>query len=348
MGVDLRVVYGQPSPSDSTRNDAASLPWADEVDARWFSLGDTEMVWQPCPPSARDSDLLILTQENKILSNYPILGRRYLGGPKVAYWGHGRNLQAKGVNDLRDRWKTMLSTKVDWWFAYTEQTCELLTANGFASERITCLDNAIDNETFAADLAAVPDAMLERLRTSIGLEPDGVLGFYCGALYEEKRVDQLMDVARRMHDANPDFRLVVLGDGPSRPELESLMAPHPWAHWLGVMTGVDKAGWFRLADAILSPGAVGLHVLDAFTAGVPMFTTTTAKHGPEIDYLDHGRNGFMLGDDPVGFAAEVLDVVGNRERHRRIVEAATADASRYTLANMTDNFVKGIGACLAS
>jgi glycosyltransferase involved in cell wall biosynthesis len=157
----------------------------------------------------------------------------------------------------------------------------------------------------------------------------------------------LFDVAERIHAAEPAFRMVVIGDGPARPELERLIGDKTWIRWLGAQTGATRAGWFRLATALITPGAVGLHVLDAFAAGVPLFTTGSAPHGPEIDYLEHGRNGFVLGDDPQAFADAVLDVVGDRDRHRAVVEAGRAGAERYTLTNMIDNFVAGIKECLS-
>lgn len=348
-GVELRLVYGQPSPVDAKRNDAASLPWADEVSARWFTVGGSELLWQSCPWPARTADLVVLTQENRILSNLPFLASRpFTGQRRLAYWGHGRNLQASDGDGLREKWKELLSTRVDWWFAYTGQTRDILTANGFPGERVTVLENTIDNEAFARDLASVDDATLDELRAAVDLPPDGWLGFYCGALYEDKRVDLLMDAAERIHRAEPGFRLVVVGDGPTRPQLEQLMAPHPWAHWVGARTGVEKAAWFRLADVILTPGLVGLHVLDAFAAGVPLFTTASAKHGPEIDYLDDGVNGFVLPDaDPQRFADQVLEVLRDRDRLAAVVAAGRKSADHYTLANMTENFVAGILDCVA-
>lgn len=139
VGIDLRVVYGQASPNDAKRNDDGHLEWGDEVSSRWFSVRGLEFLWQSCPMEARRCDLLILTQESKILSNYPFLLTRRLAfgwrglAPlrgrghgtqrrpmrrQLAYWGHGRNLQSTNPEGLRERWKLLLLTKVDWWFAY--------------------------------------------------------------------------------------------------------------------------------------------------------------------------------------------------------------------------------------
>lgn len=351
-GIDLHVVYGQPSPADATRNDSGHLAWADEVRSRWLTVRGTELLWQPCPRRARHADLVVLTQETKILSNYPIQLRRMVarnrpGRRRVAYWGHGRNLQSPAPNGLRERWKRLFTKRVDWWFAYTGGTRDFLKGQGYPPDRITVLDNAIDNEAFLADLATVSDATLDDLRRSIDLAPGAPLGIYCGALYVDKRVDLLAEVARRVHEGEPSFRLVVIGDGPARGELEAQLADCPWARLVGARTGADKAAWFRLAAVQISPGAVGLHVLDSFASGVPLFTTDNARHGPEIDYLDNGDNGFVLADDPDVMAKAILDLLGDPERRASVVAAARRAADRYTLANMTANFVAGIQACLA-
>lgn len=351
VGIELRVVYGQPSPADATRNDSAHLSWADEVRSRWFTVRGTELLWQPCPRRARHADLVVLTQEIKILSNYPfqlrrMAGRNRPGRRRVAYWGHGRNLQSAAPDGLRERWKRLFTKQVDWWFAYTGETRDFLEGQGYPADRITVLDNAIDNEAFLADLAAASDATLDELRRSIDLAPGAPLGIYCGALYTDKRVDLLADVAHRIHDEEPSFRLVVIGDGPARAELEAQLADCPWAQLVGARTGIDKAAWFRLATVQISPGAVGLHVLDSFASGVPLFTTHNARHGPEIDYLDDGANGFVVADAPDVMAKAILDLLADGERRAAVVAAARRAADRYTLANMTANFVAGIQACL--
>lgn len=355
-GIELRVVYGQASPEDAKRRDAGRLEWGDEVRSRWRQVGDVELLWQPCPREARDTDLIVLTQESRILSNYPILARRGLSiltrpngkRRQVAYWGHGRNLQSFRPDGLREKWKQLLLTRVDWWFAYNNHTRDLLTQQGFPAARISSLENAIDNDAFVADLAAVPDELLDQCRRQVDLAQGAHLGLYCGALYGDKRVDQLVEVADHLHRADPEFRLVVVGDGPTRPELERLAQGKPWIHTVGAQFGVDKAAWFRLASVQISPGTVGLHILDSFASGVPMFTVASAQHGPEIDYLDHGRNGVMLADDDPALLAEaVLDVLDRPDRLQAMAEAGRADADHYTVDNMVANFVAGITACLS-
>jgi L-malate glycosyltransferase len=345
-GLRLRLVHGQPSAAEAVRRDTATLPWADVVHNRFWHVGGKDLLWQPFPAALRQARLVVMMQESRILSNYPWLFGA--GAPRVAFWGHGRNFQSSAPDGLRERWKAWLRNRVDWWFAYTERTRPILTEGGYPSDRITVLDNAIDNEGFASDLAAVTAQQVTALRERIGAGPGAPVGLYCGSLYPDKRLDLLVQAAERVQRARPDFRLVVVGDGPSRPLVDDAARSRPWLHCAGAQHGLEKAAWFRAADSYLSPGAVGLHVLDAFCAGLPMITTDSALHGPEIAYLQSGRNGFIVPADAADFAATCLNVVEDAHLRERLRQAAQADAQRYTLDNMVRRFMGGMQACLAA
>lgn len=347
-GIELRLVHGQPSAAEALKKDVGSLPWADVMHNRFLRVRGVDVIWQPYPAALRDADLVVLIQENRILSNYPWLLRWGVRpGQQVAYWGHGRNLQSAAPDGLRERWKRWFVNRVDWWFAYTESTRRILESDGFPGDRIAVLDNAIDNDQFLADLAAVTPDRRTACRDRLDAGEGAPVGLYCGSLYPDKRLDLLLASAEQVHAVHPGFRLVVVGDGPSRSVVTDAAATRPWIQWVGVQRGADKAAWFRAADLYLSPGAVGLHVLDAFCAGLPMITTEGARHGPEVAYLQSGRNGFIVPDDVAAYSGAVLDLLGDPALMSRIREAAAQDARRYTLANMVARFVQGIEGSLA-
>jgi glycosyltransferase involved in cell wall biosynthesis len=315
---------------------------------RIWRVRGVDVVWQPYPRALRDADLVVLIQENRILSNYPWLLRWGVRrGQRVAYWGHGRNLQSTAPEGLRERWKRWFVNRVDWWFAYTEATRAILESDGFPSDRISVLDNAIDNEQFERDLAAVSAEERAARRGRLDAAEGAPVGLYCGSLYPDKRLELLLQAADLVHAELPGFRLVVVGDGPSRDVVTAAAAARPWVHWAGVQRGAEKAAWFRAAELYLSPGAVGLHVLDAFCAGLPMITTRGARHGPEIAYLKSGENGFVVDDDATSYAGTVLRLLRDPAELQRVRAAAVRDAGRYTLDHMVQRFVEGIEGCLA-
>lgn len=344
-GIDLSLVHGQPTPAESLRQDTAVLPWAISLRNRSLRISGRDWLWQPLQVSTRDTDLVVLMQESRLLSNYPWL----LGwGPRhtrVAYWGHGRNFQSAAPAGWRERWKRLMLGRVDWWFAYTEATRAIVEAAAYPRQRITVLNNAIDNSRFAAELAAISAAQVAALRQSIGAGAGSVVGVYCGSLYPDKRLPLLLEACAVVAAQRPDFRLVVMGDGPSRDVLRRA-ANSPWLHWVGVRRGPEKAAWFRAAQLYLSPGAVGLHVLDSFVAGLPLITTDDALHGPEIAYLLHDENSLICPGNSAAYAQTVLALMGDLARRDRISAAARAAAEQYTLASMVERFTQGMLACL--
>lgn len=346
-GIDLHLVHGQASRRESFKKDEGSLPWAHEVENRFCEVGARDLVWQPCPADVRDADLVVVMQENRILSNYPLLLGRLWSPRRVAYWGHGVNFQSDAPGGLREKWKQMMLQRVDWWFAYTETTAEIVRRAGYPQERITCLDNAIDNEAFERDLASVTDAQLQAMRLEIDAPEGAPVGLFCGSLYPDKRLNYMIEAADRIHAALPAFRLVVIGDGPSAGEIRAAMESRPWLKWLGVRKGLEKAAWFRLADGVINPGAVGLHVLDSFCSGTPMMTTAEARHGPEIAYLQDGVNGLVVHGEAARYADAVIALFSDRARLEAIKQAALRDAKHYTLDNMVKRFADGIERCVA-
>lgn len=348
-GFRLELVVGQATRRERLRADEGELSWARKVVNRVWEIGGRDWVWQPLPADLRHAELVIVMQESRLLSNYALLLRRALGsGQSVAYWGHGRNFQSQTPSGLRERWKRFMLTRVDWWFAYTEMSAALVRAEGYDTERITCLNNAIDTGKFRADLIGCTDLELAAARVRLGLVPSDSVALFCGSLYSDKRLDLLVEAAEIIHVKSPNFTLLVIGDGPMEPAMREAAARRPWMKLLGVCKGHEKALFFRLADVVVNPGAVGLHIVDAFCAGLVLITTKAAKHGPEVAYLVDGVNGLYAGDTADSYADAVLGLLNDPERLNAMKRAALADANRYSLESMVDNFAVGIEKALVA
>jgi len=347
LGIELHVVHGQPTEREAPKRDTGQLAWADVVTNRYIDVGGKDVVWQPFPARHRDAALVVMMQENRLLSNYPLLLGPRGEHMRVAYWGHGRNFQSATPNGLRERWKRSLVGRVDWWFAYTEATRDILRADGYPDERITVLNNAIDNEQFERDLAAVSPEQKQSLLSEIGASTsDAVIGLFCGSLYPDKRLDYMIAAADLVHAALPDFHLIVIGDGPSADIIRAALPSRPWLRWLGALTGRDKAKWFAVADLVMNPGAVGLHILDAFCSGAPMVTARDSRHGPELSYLENGVNGLVVDGDARAYADAVTRLLSDGARLDALKRSARADALRYSLGNMVEHFASGIERCI--
>lgn len=346
-GIELHLLHGQASPRELAKRDEGILPWAHKVQNRFWEVGERDLLWQPFPKALRNADLVVLMQENRILSNYPLLLSRSWSPCKVAYWGHGKNFQSGAPTGLREKWKDLFLRQVDWWFAYTEVTVQILKRAGYPGERITCLNNAIDNEGFQRDMELISEECLNQLRKEVNVDNSSRIGLFCGSLYRDKRLDFMVAAADRIHAELPDFRLLVIGDGPSASYIYAAAESRPWLRCVGVRNGLEKAAYFRLANVIFNPGAVGLHVLDAFCAGIPMATTYEAQHGPEIAYLKDGCNGIITHGNSETYARKIVGLLTDHAEYERLCFGAREVARQYTLQNMLEKFIDGIDKCLA-
>lgn len=341
-GVELMVVYGDPLPSEALKADSGELPWGVHVGCYYAFNG--KLCWQNVMPIASSADMVVVTQENRLLFNYvkPILQRNR----KWAFWGHGRNFQAARPGSLPERFKRWLSRQVDWWFAYTEISRSVVREAGFPDERMTVLNNAIDTTALREQLASVAPGDIESIRRAFGIGP-GPVGLCLGSLHADKRLDFLIEAAHLIRAEVPDFQLVLVGDGPERDRVQAAVAAAGgWIHWLGARTGLDKARILAISQLMLNPGMVGLSILDSLVAGVPMATTTYPHHSPEIAYMRPGVNGLMTENEVGAYARAVASLLKQPEELLRLRRGCLESANDYTVEKMADSFCEGILACL--
>jgi len=93
------------------------------------------------------------------------------------------------------------------------------------------------------------------------------------------------------------------------------------------------------------PYFVGLGFVDSFALETPIITTSNPFHGPEIDYLENGKNGFMTNDNIEDYSAKVVETLKDRS-YLDLIDGCKLSAEKITLEIMVDNFKEGILSCL--
>lgn len=339
--IELVLACGDPTEAEAVKQDEGYLPWAHHLMTRYFMGG--RICWQSFHSLAKQCDLVVITHENKLVFN--LVAQYLLLGRKVALWGHGANLHGD-PGSLRERFKKHTAAKADWWFGYTDYSTPHIRQAGFPPDRITVLNNSIDTEELSVQLAGVTSADKARVREQLGLA-GGPVGLYLGSLYSEKRIGFLLEASAGIREMIPGFELVVVGAGPDAGLVQAFCAANSWAHYAGVKTGRSKAEVLAIADVLLNPSMVGLGILDAFVAGVPMVTTDCGRHGPEIAYLDNGRNGLMTSDTLSDYVNGVVKLLSDPEYKTLLGDGCRQSAKLFTVANMAHHFRDGVMKCLA-
>jgi glycosyltransferase involved in cell wall biosynthesis len=335
-GIQLDLVHGGQTLD---RVIQGSLEWSNPV--RISRMGP--FAWHHLAGHAKGADLVIVPQELKYLHCHLLLLKSRLTGSRFAYWGHGKNFQAGASGSHTERIKEFLSLQVHWWFAYNDLSAGIVRGIGFPAERITSVGNTIDTRNLIQLRQSITGDDLCKLRAELKTASSHI-AVYTGGLYASKRIDFLLRSAITVRESIPDFELIVIGTGPEHQQVADAARNHPWIHAVGQKNDAEKVPYWALASVLLMPGGVGLVILDSFALGVPMVTTDTLLHGPEIDYLNDGENGLMVacGDSSAAYAKEVVNLFRDRERLDQLRNGALESAARHDIETMVENFSAGI------
>ena len=345
-GIGLTVAYGTPWAREALRGDNVPLPPPLGHEVKSYYLFNWLLVIPVFRPWIR-ADLVIVEQANKNALNYLLHVVRALGLKRLAYWGHGRDMQA--LHDTwSERYKRRTLKAVDWWFAYTRGARDYVVGQGFDPERATAVENAVDTRAMRDEMLSVSEMEKSRARHGLGWGDNNLVGVYCGSLYSNKYVAQLITISDEIIAAVPDFRLLIIGGGPEAGLLAELAASRPWVRMVGPKFGREKSVLLALSSLWLNPGLVGLGVLDAFCAGLPVLTRKLGPHSPELEYIVDDLNGYvLLTEEWPTYTHLVIDLLRDRGRLERLQHGARESALRYSIETMVANFTNGVLACLA-
>jgi glycosyltransferase involved in cell wall biosynthesis len=341
--IDLVVAFGDATKAESTKADVGNLSWGVHLSTRYL-LG-AWLCWQNAVGVVKGADLVVVTQENKLLFNHLLLLQHRPF--QLAFWGHGRNFQASRFDLVSEKLKRWIATRPNWWFAYTDTSADLIRNLGFSETQITVLNNSIDCSELAKNLQVLSPADIARAKRLHGIGP-GPVGIMIGSLYKARRLAFLIESAKKIRTQLPDFQLLVIGDGPDRSFVDSAARnSQGWIHYLGMRKGKDKALFLAMSNVMLNPGAVGLSVLDSFAAGVPCITTDCGLHGPEISYLKSEVNGLITPNSVAAFSKGAIRILSDDGLYASLKNQCSKSAHMFSLELMVERFCDGIEKCLS-
>jgi phosphatidylinositol alpha-mannosyltransferase len=184
------------------------------------------------------------------------------------------------------------------------------------------IPNGIDVNAFKPGLAPIRH-----------LRDDNVNILFVGRLEKRKGLGDLLRAYEFMHSRVPKTRLIVVGDGPLRGQVEAYIARHRLHNVVlaGFVPDTVLPRYYCSADIFCAPAtgaeSFGIVLLEALASGLPVVATEVEGY---MSVLEPGRDSMTV--QPKGWAelgAALIILARDAELRRRMGEYGHEKARRF-------------------
>ena len=171
----------------------------------------------------------------------------------------------------------------------------------------------------------------DALRKEKGWQDETIL-ISVGRLAPEKNWETLLRAFAKVYPKHPNLRLILLGDGPAREDLQSLAAELEIAEHVSFMGSIpfgDIPSYLKAADAFSFASVTetqGLVTIEAMAAGLPIVAVDASG---TRDIVEHGKQGFLVDNDADALAKGLHDLLSDPRQMKRFSNSALKKARSF-------------------
>jgi len=260
-----------------------------------------------------------------------------LAGRPVVATAAGSDLNQAAYQPIAGRVVRFTLRRMHTLMAPGSQLARRAVESGIPQERVQLLmgHSGIDLSRFTGEQVGgcASGGSCKALDRTLQRSEDFPIVLYVGNLSPPKRVDVVLRAMSRVVKSLPDARLLLVGDGELRMELESLVSElgiGQAVEFLGARPHDEIPGWMRQADVLVHCSeheGLPMVIMEAFGCGLPV---VAAGVGGIPDLVREGETGYLLdtGDD-VGFARKLIKLLSQPELAARLGANARAFAETH-------------------
>lgn len=154
------------------------------------------------------------------------------------------------------------------------------------------------------------------IRRAVGADDGTPVVLLVSRLVKEKDLADLVAMDRSLRERGNRYRLVLVGEGPMRGELERAL---PDAYFAGHQTGESLARWYASGDVFVFPSTTetfGNVIVEAHASGLP---AVVVDRGGPPDLVAPGETGYIArANDPADLAGHVERLLRDPEARARM------------------------------
>jgi len=247
-----------------------------------------------------------------------------------SHYGYGRFM--KSIL----RWLRYVHNKASLTFVPAQDVLNDLRKEQFRDLRI--LSRGVDTKLFS------PQRRSAELRKSWGVKQDQPVALFVGRVAEEKNIPLTIKAYERMRSLNSKLKLVIVGDGPARKELEE---KHPEIIFAGMRLGEDLATHYASADLFLFASTTetfGNVITEAMASGL---VALTFNYAAAQKYIQNGVNGIAVPyNDTVAYEVAATQLIKHPENWKGIRNAARESTLGISWDKVIDGYLNDLDSVL--
>lgn len=196
----------------------------------------------------------------------------------------------------KERIKKVILGRANAFFCFGETSAKYLESLGVAKSAIRVRNAAVIDEQVIRNRY---DETKRELAAQAGANPVSRKFVYVGRLASEKNLTTLIRAFNNVvKQTGPDWKLLLVGDGPERGNLEKLVTEldmNGQVIFAGGFPWYRVPGWLAQSDVLVLPSKSepwGLVVNEAMVCGMPVIVSETC--GCVADLVRNGVNGFTF------------------------------------------------------
>ena len=200
------------------------------------------------------------------------------------------------------------------------------------------LDSPVEVIPNGLDLTPYREGIQAIDRAGLGFSNNQVVCTYIGRLSPEKNLNLLLRAFYGVAMTYDDVRLLVVGDGPERENMEAQvkhMNIESKVFFTGMVDYQDIPGYLAACDIFVSPSSAetfGLSTVEAMAAGLPALGMDAP--GTE-DIIEDGVTGLVSTDDLAVFTAKLVLLSTNHELRKMMGKQAIQASRKYDIGSTT-------------
>ncbi|WP_298754912.1 glycosyltransferase family 4 protein [uncultured Psychroserpens sp.] len=298
-------------------------------------FGNSNQVKEHLKLIFKEFDWILIPAEKKNLSlfSFALKLRKQNTSVRLFSYNHAQLKSKNILHSFLDRSLTKFyNKKLDRVIFYTEDACkQAIKHKLIAPNKAFWANNTVDN------------IEIDKYYTYTLPPEDQLTLLFIGRLIPSKRISDTIDYYKRLKQRFPKLKLEIIGDGPENTIVKSAIQVDSNIIWHETL--VDEAKITPImtrASLVFIPGLSGLSINHAFSYGRPYVTLEADKHGPEISYLQHGENGYILKDD----VDENIETLSNLLKNKTLLHRFCTNAKEKGIYLSVQNWVEQIKSSL--